>query len=891
MDEFAVEEGVDMLPQHLLNKANRDLTAQIAHFEKESENVQREIDEHKQRLKFMVEHLSNVKAEILNTQQLHEGKRREIETEDHLAQLAERENGRLKAAHVKALQLQQDMQDQIDSVQNRIFQANLRMDEFKAAMNYNQEELEQWDLARRQKEDDGVALAKYSKADEAKSKALTLQIEKLSQAVQLKRDELEEEITDTRAAQIELDKTAEDFKQVHSERQHLMRQWTEAVKAMHSRDKAIEAAGQRYDEGAQWLEKRQKQLKNRAEFHQVENANNKDTQLKIEQEERVLSKYREDHTVLEKHICDLDDEVEVLRNTLAKAARDKNNLATEKDEAQKTLAQRQAQFNRMQLQHEAVVHKLEDEVAAASDLERQNKLVADLLTETERSMKQLDKETGRIKDEQYHASQELFSVRRQQATYLAEMSGAQAQGRNMAAKISQLDGESFKQQELLYTIEFNVQQMERKVNRAKGERTEEEKRELQEKIEMLQKMLDDLLKQHKVLDVQVTRVQEELRQGKQETTQLEKDKRRVTEELLELTLENESCEIELGGMTKVKEEQLVASDVLKLQVESLRRLLQRRGSELLGLENRRSQLDITIAERELEIKVHHDVLKMESKVAEDERAALATELQQRLKTVEHLKNRYGVLMGRMDSSAAETTQAQHIVRTAKEREELQATGDALDSEIKRVERESRKLDKTISLIKSSNVKFKHQFTKVGEGDDDLVQQKLLSTKGKELQGIINRRAHDAKEFMRTEMAKIADLQERQRERDEVAQRIKVMQDGEVGLQRDVDEQRELIAKYDVAISKARRQTEAEIVEDILLREDQEGLNSHLNMLLSAASSYGGISAATTTAADGGAQENAAMAALIDALERHGVPVNDDSRRGAEADDGAEEDVE
>jgi len=47
-------------------------------------------------------------------------------------------------------------------------------------MNWNQEELEQWALAARQKEEDNLTLEKYRRADEAKIKELTLQIEKLT---------------------------------------------------------------------------------------------------------------------------------------------------------------------------------------------------------------------------------------------------------------------------------------------------------------------------------------------------------------------------------------------------------------------------------------------------------------------------------------------------------------------------------------------------------------------------------------------------------------------------------------------------------------------------------------------------------------------------------------
>jgi hypothetical protein len=308
--------------------------------------------------------------------------------------------------------------------------------------------------------------------------------------------------------------------------------------------------------------------------------------------------------------------------------------------------------------------------------------------------------------------------------------------------------------------------------------------------------------------------------------------------LLELTLENESCTIELGKMTKAKEEVLVQADVLKLQVERLKKLLTLRGDELMGLENRKQQLDITITEREEEIRVHHEILRMEAKTAEDERREIAAELLERNKQVLQLRNRYEVLMGRMDKDAGEMTHAQHIVKTAKEREELQSYGDSLDNSIKASEKELRKIDKTISLLKGSNSKFKHQFTKVGDGDDELVQQKLLQQKSKELQAIINRRTNEMKDFLRTEVSKMSELQDQQNEKAELDASVRQLEEQRVALAREVDEQRELVARYDVAIGKARRTTEPEIVEDVALLEEEEKLTSLILLLLQVAQSHG-----------------------------------------------------
>lgn len=52
------------------------------------------------------------------------------------------------------------------------------MEELKLMMNWNQEELEQWSLAAKQKEEDNLALEKYKRQDEIKIKDLNLDIEK-----------------------------------------------------------------------------------------------------------------------------------------------------------------------------------------------------------------------------------------------------------------------------------------------------------------------------------------------------------------------------------------------------------------------------------------------------------------------------------------------------------------------------------------------------------------------------------------------------------------------------------------------------------------------------------------------------------------------------------------
>ena len=82
-------------------------------------------------------------------------------------------------------------------------------------------------------------MEKYKRADEAKIKDLNLLIEKLTIEVSESQNSLNNEITETQAKQIELDKNSEEFKRHHEERHKLFLQWQEVTENIYKRDQAI----------------------------------------------------------------------------------------------------------------------------------------------------------------------------------------------------------------------------------------------------------------------------------------------------------------------------------------------------------------------------------------------------------------------------------------------------------------------------------------------------------------------------------------------------------------------------------------------------------------------------------------------------------------------------
>lgn len=81
-----------------------------------------------------------------------------------------------------------------------------------------------------------------------------------------------------------------------------------------------------------------------------------------------------------------------------------------------------------------------------------------------------------------------------------------------------------RQQELLYNVEFQLQQMERKVARAKGERSDEETRTLNEKIDALSQVLEGVNAQHGMLLGQVKKAEDDLGHATVANQNLNKEK-------------------------------------------------------------------------------------------------------------------------------------------------------------------------------------------------------------------------------------------------------------------------------------------------------------------------------------------------------------------------------
>mmetsp|Transcript_20949 Transcript_20949/g.30202 ORF Transcript_20949/g.30202 Transcript_20949/m.30202 type:complete len:930 (+) Transcript_20949:83-2872(+) len=715
--------GVDDLPL-FANAEARKIDLDVKEKEHTVEVITEKIIDMKERIKVMSEHFKNVQQEVEHTNSLVNSKKAEVQTESHLRQLTSRQLGRSKMESKKLADEIAKSQDQLNQLQNSIYRANEKMDEFKMQMNWNQEDLDQWAVAARQKEEDNLALQKYTRADEIKIKELSLNVEQLNKELLEKRNILENEVTDTQAKQMELDRIADEFRQVHKERQALVVQWQETIEAMKLRDQEINKIGERYAVAKAERAKQESKVAVQQKRLDTQRLENQEVESKSEQLARTVSRKREEMVNGTAKLVDYRNELASLKNELTSAAEGLVTKRAENANKAREIEEKRVQVERERQRYQEVKQQLELSRQSAVEAEQTAKGAEEALAKSEKNLASEHQRLKTLKDTLLKETQRVHDLKREEAGLRAEISGTKSATRNLDGKLAQLDKEAARQQELLYNAEFQIQQIERKVARGMGQRSDEEKRQLKSVIENLEAALSDTKEKKKVLAAQCRKIQNELVASRMHNEELSKKRHDLTEKIGELELSNRMIDDEIKRDTKMKEELTVHNDVLRLEVRRLRGLLSLKADAVCSLENRKQQLALSLEERKEEISVHREILRAELRLLQDEKHSVTMDLRNRELAVERLKARYETASQTKGDDEGHS-QSYYIIKAAQKREELRRRGDELDADIRKREREIRALQTTLDHLNARNTAFRSSFQKVDvSGDEAEVLRKL-----------------------------------------------------------------------------------------------------------------------------------------------------------------------
>lgn len=722
--EIEWDEGLSM---PVANADNKALENEVQKKQTRIVSHQNELSETEERIRAMVEHLKNVRQELQHTQGLVGARGKEAETEEHLLKIAEREEGRLKQEIGRLKKEMDELKEKKNSYENNIFKQTQKLEELKSQMNWDQQALEAWLEESARKDEDAMTIQKYTRQDESKIKELSLRMEKLMHEAMTKKNQLDNEMTNTLTSQIELDKIAEDFRKAHMEREELLSQWENTIDQMQKRDREMDILASKLAKAKQEVRRHNDIIREKLQFLDNEKENNQEQEKRISVAERTSARLRADQQEMDSQRQQFENELNTLKRTVDRTAMDletaRSNVANLKKEVAAKTLKLQASIEL----REALVEKLK--VAAESTLsaEERSLRMDEILEAEEMKQREMRAQIRSLSDHLYKKNKELQEARTLEKMTESQIDGAHNTIKNLGSKIAKLDTDALKQQEILYSQDFTLQNLERRCTRMQGESNTEEKAVLEAKIGQLQEELDKKTQTQQLLHLQLKRVQDDLRCVTRALDQSHAEKRDLTIKIDELNLYNDNSEAELKKIIKNKQNLMVDENLLKLEIRKLRDLLMSRADDVMSLEKRKLQLDTAMKERHQEITIHKEMLTAQVKATDEERQQISAELHERISKIDKLKKRYEILMVSMapPEGEEEKSQAYYVIKAAQEKEELQREGDDLDAKIRKAEKEIRALENTLKLMNGRNEQYRKSFNKITDSSDEMDEKRQL----------------------------------------------------------------------------------------------------------------------------------------------------------------------
>ncbi|PFH37446.1 hypothetical protein BESB_039040 [Besnoitia besnoiti] len=700
----------ELLPP-FANATNRRVHQEILELRAKTNALNMRLAERADRSKLVAAHLRQLRAEAKTLEHILAARSQSVASERLLADLHQRHHGKI-ASERKQLQGElHALQERLLAVQAEARAGGAEMDAFKLKMNWNEDELQQWVAAERQKERDRLEVERLQREDEREVKQLNLQVEKLSAETSEKKRELHGRATDAQALQVQLQTTAKHFRTIQQDRLQVIEQWEAALEGMRQRDEAIKAAAARYDVAQEEVRKKLDQLAHLRSFSADQRAANADLAKELQQLEKKIEKVQHEFAQAKMRLVEIHEAGEEARSQLSAAAssafRSKaeiahlNSLLEGKRQALDALTHRRVQMKK----------RFENELANSQERDDGLQQAEAFCRQVEALCQSLEKQLKKGRDELFEAAQQHAAQETLQHTTQTEIRSSEAALKNLGTQLTRLDQERQRQQELLYAVEYQSQLMQRKVSRAAGVRGVAEKKELKAKIEKLETILADQTQQCQMLHSQMKRLESELRKSQRVLQTRQAAAASLASAVADLGVECEFFTREVHNTQREKELITVEQDTLKLDARRLREQLRAQTEALTEAENGKLQTQQTIEEEILKAEHRLEIAKTAARAVAEERHRLALETASRKAKIANLESKYAVIVQKIKQvdgdGGTERSQVYYIIKAGQEKAELQRIGDELDRRIRNAESEIRALALTLEQLRATNGRFKH----------------------------------------------------------------------------------------------------------------------------------------------------------------------------------------
>nr|XP_061794920.1 coiled-coil domain-containing protein 39-like [Nerophis lumbriciformis] len=726
---MALEEGWEQhyaLP--ILNAENKALIDEICVIKRELVKLKNIRETNKEKRQLGNDCLKNVKKELEVTEALCAAKDREATLENDFAAVAEREKGRLLQENIKMENDILNLAEKSKYFENNITKAKEKLEKFCAQMNWDQKALDTFLEESAIKDEDTMAIIKYTHQDEKRIKSLTMAIERMTVEGGKKRKILDKEMTETLAAQIALDKTTDTLQQAHVETEQIIRQWENTIQQMKQRDQDMHQCALKLAQTNQTIRERDETLSELMSLQDSQMNDNKEKEKKLAASNRQAAKLRLHLKQEEKNLFEMQEELKtckaLLDRTTTSVHSTRSHIQRLREDIQNNndkLIQTGAQNNALEAKLKSVTRNALTEKEKAAQMEV-------FLKEEEQAIKELDNQLRERSKELVRCQQNGEDYKRKEKNFMAHIIRSKCTINTLECQLRKQEEYLVKQMMIMNEKDSQLIILDKKLARLQGVVGDsDEKIEMELKITELLNSLEETKKTSSKMLVKIKESEEDIRYLKKEKDDSASQKEELYNKVAELKLINNNMEKELKRLRLKKQEHIVEQNISKLEVKRKRDLLFNKANSVVSLEKRQLNVKKAIQERQEEIRVYTQMLNQQLKTTDQERQRVNQELNIKLHKVEATKKHYEVVTFTMavqdDDEDAVKSQAHYIAKAALEKAELKQQGECLNNKIRKAERENKALENTTLLFHINNTGFSTTVFKAKEATPDY-QEKL-----------------------------------------------------------------------------------------------------------------------------------------------------------------------
>jgi chromosome segregation ATPase len=665
----------------------------------ENSKYEDEISANIRRTAELSSHSRSLQVELEAAESTRSEDQRRAEGLDHLLAIARREADGVAKSRKEAAASVETAEDRLSSLQHQILDLQQQLEGQLQHAQWNRDEFEQWQLAEAQKRDDLLTLAKYSKEDERRLQELQKRASKLEDVHADLTARLDAEIARTRAVQYQLDSAAAEFQRRQTAQKADRERLSATIAQIADREGRIAALegdiaaaeAQIASLDAEAAQVRREVEKERSATRAAESRQDTDRRT-FEAAEAAKGR-------LQRSLAALRDEVAVQRASLRRAERDVAKMRAELNSETERLGLRQDALTASQRDLEQETARQEKLLAQLKTRSSSADAMQELLHENEASLAQTQKELAALKARHLAAATQLHEQKRAEADVVAEIQGLTAATNSMLSRVEQLDTEAARQREHLYRADFRVQHLRRRLERAEGARSDDERRLLKARISKLTDQLSAEQATRKLLLDQSRRLTDELAGYSRQGEQLKKRHAVASSALQDLVVETRALERTTREVRREHEDGLIGADLLRLKIRKVRDSLSELTEAVYAAENQQEQLKLSTQERRAELDAQTAVLDAELRSLGTDLQRARVDLRRRQVGITKLQAKYEVVRSRLQPSAdaaegkdAPSTQAYYIVKAAQDKQELREQGDALHAKVQKYEADNAALE-------------------------------------------------------------------------------------------------------------------------------------------------------------------------------------------------------